>query len=100
MNHESTLPKVLIGFDFGTKKIGVAIGQTVTKTARPLDTLPAKDGIPNWLSLDAMIKKWRPDAFVVGIPLNMDGTPQPVSEKARTFAELLRSRYQCDVYEI
>jgi len=100
MDQESALPKVVMGFDFGTKKIGVAIGQTVTKSARALATIPAKEGIPNWQILDSLIKKWRPNAFVVGIPLNMDGTPQAVSAKAQAFAELLRSRYQLHVYEM
>lgn len=92
--------KIIIGFDFGTKRIGIAIGQTVTQTARPLDTIHAKEGVPNWQALDKLIAKWLPDALVIGIPLNMDGTDQPISHKAREFAELLRTRFQLPVHEI
>lgn len=92
--------KILIAFDFGTKRIGVAIGQTITQTARPLDTIHAKMGIPNWQALEKLIHKWLPDALVVGIPLNMDGTDQPISQRARQFAESLRERFQMPVYEM
>ena len=93
-------PKILIGFDFGLKRIGVAIGQTVTKTARPLDTIQAKCGEPDWPTLQKLIKKWSPDAFVVGIPLNMDGTDQPISKRAREFSQNLRKYFQLPVYEV
>jgi len=98
VNNET--PKILIGFDFGMKRIGVAIGQTVTLTARPLDTIQAKDGVPNWNALSKLFKKWLPDASVVGIPLNMDGSDQAISHNAREFADSLRQRYQLPVYEI
>jgi putative Holliday junction resolvase len=90
---------ILIGFDFGMKRIGVAIGQTITKSARPLDTIFAKEGIPNWDALNKLIKKWMPDALVVGIPLNMDGTDQRITEQARLFVQSLREHYQLPVYE-
>lgn len=93
-------PKILLGFDFGTKRIGVAIGQTITKTARPLTTLPAKDGVPDWIKTTALINKWKPDALVIGIPLNMDGTTQPLSQKAHEFSEQLAKRYQLIVHEV
>lgn len=86
-----------MGFDFGLKRIGVAIGQTVTRTARPLDTLAAKDGVPNWAMLDRLMKKWQPECLVVGIPLNMDGTDQPITQHARAFAQILQDRYQLRV---
>lgn len=93
-------PRILIGFDFGMKRIGVAIGQTVTQSARPLDTIQAKDGEPNWSALTRLIKKWLPDALVVGIPLNMDGTDQPISHHARQFAAKLRTEYKIPVHEM
>lgn len=99
MKTEST-PKILIGFDFGMKRIGVAIGQTVTQTARPLDTIQAKEGEPNWNAIAQLIKKWLPDALVVGIPLNMDGSDQPITHHARQFANTLRLNYQLPVYEM
>lgn len=100
MNTPDNTPKILLGFDFGTKRIGVAIGQTITQSARPLDTVQAKDGVPNWHAIDNLVKKWLPEAFVVGIPLNMDGTDQPMSQKAREFARGLHERYQLPVHEM
>jgi putative Holliday junction resolvase len=93
-------PKILIGFDFGMKRIGVAIGQTITQTARPLETLAAKEGIPDWNSLAKLLRKWAPDALVVGIPLNMDGTDQAISHDARQFAEALEKQFHLPVHQI
>jgi putative Holliday junction resolvase len=91
-------PATLLGFDFGMKRIGVAIGQTVTKTARPLGMIKADQGLPHWDSLTKLVKTWQPDAFVVGIPLNMDGTEQPLTAAAKQFAERLEQRFQLTVY--
>lgn len=99
MTNENDVPKILIGFDFGMKRIGVAIGQTITQTARPLDTVHAKDGVPNWNAITKLIKKWLPEALVVGIPLNMDGTDQAISHHARNFAQELREQYEITVHE-
>ena len=92
--------RVLLGFDFGTKRIGVAVGQTVTQSARPLETLKAQQGIPQWPQVDKLIKVWQPDALVVGIPLNMDGTEQPLTLLAQNFLNALKERYQLPVYGI
>lgn len=94
------LPSILLGFDFGTKRIGVAVGQTVTRTARPLETIKATNGEPQWDAVAKIIKNWRPDALVVGIPLNMDGTEQPVTQYARHFAEALQERFKIPVYGV
>lgn len=91
---------ILLGFDFGMKRIGVAVGQTITKTARPLTMIPAIDGTPNLDMLTKLIKTWQPAALVVGIPLNMDGTEQKTTHAARQFAEMLRTRFQLPVHEI
>lgn len=90
--------KLILGFDFGMKRIGVAVGQTVTKTARPLAVIAAKKGAPRWEDIDKLIQQWKPDALVVGIPLNMDGTNQFITHAAREFAESLKTRYQLTVY--
>lgn len=89
----------MMAFDFGTKRIGVAIGQTITKSAKGICTLPAKDGVPQDNTIQQLIKKWQPDGLIVGIPLNMDGTDQPMSAKARVFASYLRETYHLPVYE-
>jgi len=98
MNNSSS--EILLGFDFGTKRIGIAVGQTITKTARPLTTITAKDGQPDWQALTKIIKTWRPDSLVVGIPLNMDGTEQWLTEKAKQFADALREHFSIPVYGI
>lgn len=92
--------KILLGFDFGLKRIGVAIGQMVTHTARPLVTLIAKQGMPDWQLVNKLISKWSPDTLVVGMPLNMDGTTQEISHKAQMFTEELRKRYKLPVYQV
>lgn len=92
--------KILIGFDFGMKRIGVAVGQSITKTARPLDTIQAKNGVPNWNAISKLINKWLPDAIIVGIPLNMDGTPQKLTTLAREFAKSLQEKLNLPVYEM
>jgi len=92
--------KILLGFDFGMKRIGVAVGQTITQTARPLTTLKANQGIPQWEELNKLIKTWQPDALVVGIPLNMDGTEQPLTYAAQQFSVVLKQRYELPVYGI
>ena len=92
-------PNILLGFDFGMKRIGIAIGQAITQTARPLDTIQAKAGIPDWDALTKIMNQWLPEALIVGIPLNMDGTDQPMSQHAREFVKSLRKRYQLLVYE-
>jgi len=91
---------VLLGFDFGLKRIGVAVGQTVTQTARPLVTLSAVQGEPQWTKLDNLVKTWQPDGLVLGVPLNMDGTEQPLTHAARRFAQQLHERFKLPVYEM
>jgi len=97
---ESNAYTILFGFDFGLKRIGIAIGQTVTKTARPLETIRANNGEPQWDVIYKLIQKWHPHALVVGIPLNMDGTDQPITERARQFASALHERCQLPVHEM
>ena len=69
----------LLAFDFGTKSIGVAVGQRITGTARPLTALKANDGTPDWNLIERLLKEWQPDDVIVGLPLNMDGTEQPLT---------------------
>ncbi len=88
------MAEFIMGFDFGTKRIGVAIGQRITATATPLGIIPAKDGKPQWQPLDALIKQWQPAEFVVGLPLNMDGSESDMSLLAEKFARRLHGRFQ------
>jgi len=90
--------QTVLGFDFGTKHIGVAVGQSITKTARSLIALKADDGEPDWKEIKKLIVEWEPDALIVGRPLNMDGTEQLMTHKAADFAEKLFERFQLPVY--
>ena len=83
----------VLGFDFGTTRIGVAIGQSLTGQGRPLAPIKATDGIPNWDMISALVEEWQPDAFVVGLPLNMDGSENEMCQRARKFAKRLHGRY-------
>ena len=94
----SATPRLLLGFDYGTKQIGVAVGQAITGQARELCVLKAQNGVPDWNKVEALIKEWQPDAIVVGLPLNMDGTPSDMSERAEKFARRLHGRYQLPVH--
>lgn len=92
--------RVLLGFDFGMKRIGVAVGQTLTKTAQILPILAAKDGIPDWQSIETLIQTWRPAAFVVGIPYNMDGSEQNTTFAARKLANRLKQKFKLPVHTV
>jgi putative Holliday junction resolvase len=84
---------VVLGFDFGMKVIGVATGNTVTRTATPLTHLRAQDGAPDWQALAALLQEWQPAQLVVGLPLNMDGSESEMSQRARRFARRLHGRF-------
>lgn len=83
----------IIAFDFGTKSIGCAVGQSVTGTAQSLPAFKAQDGIPNWADVEKCLKEWQPDMVVVGLPLNMDGTEQELTRRARKFGNRLNGRF-------
>lgn len=83
----------LLSFDFGTKSIGVAVGQRITGTARPLPAIKAQDGTPDWSLIERLLKEWQPDEIIVGLPLNMDGTEQPLTARARKFANRIHGRF-------
>lgn len=99
MNPAPTGPAgTLLGFDFGDKRIGVAVGQSVTGTARALITLNSHCSRPDWEAISALIAQWQPAALVVGLPLNVDGSEQPMSARARRFRNQLNGRYNLPVY--
>ncbi len=88
----------LIGFDFGPRKIGVAIGQTITATAAPLTTLRSHDDRPDWPRIEALIREWQPEAAVVGLPYNMDDTETVIAPLARRFARQVQGRFGLPVH--
>jgi len=92
--------RTLLGFDYGLKRIGVAVGQELTGTASALTTVTARDGKPDWEAISRLIEEWRPDAVVVGLPLNMDGSDHELSRRARRFGNQLHGRYNLPAYFI
>lgn len=88
----------LLGFDFGPRKIGVAVGQTITGSASPLTTLRSRDQRPDWHRIEALVHDWRPSAFVVGLPYNMDDTEAEWAAAARRFARQLHGRFGLAVH--
>ncbi len=91
-------PEVLLGFDYGAKRIGVAVGQSITGSARPLKTARARHDKPDWETITELVRTWQPTRLVVGLPLNMDGTEQDITNKARRFGRQLEARYSLPVH--
>lgn len=94
------VPKRVMGFDFGMKQIGVAVGQSLTATATPVATLSAKDGIPDWHEIERLIEQWQPAALIVGLPLNMDGTTSESSRRAKKYANRLQDKFRLPTHTI
>lgn len=92
--------KTVLGFDFGTKYIGVAVGYTSPVIAQPLTSLLAQKQEQLWEKIAGLIKTWSPDALIIGIPLNMDGSEQPITQAARFFSETLKQRFKLPVFNV
>ena len=90
--------RLVLGFDYGTKQIGVAVGQAITGQARELWVLKAQNGVPDWSQIEALLREWQPDALVVGLPLNMDGSASDMSARAEKFARRLNGRFNLPVH--
>ena len=89
--------RTLLGFDFGMKNIGIAVGQELTRTANPLTAIKARDGIPDWDRIQKLLEEWRPDLLIIGLPLNMDGSEQAMTAAARRFGNRLHGRFNIPV---
>lgn len=87
----------IIGFDYGTRRTGVAVGQRLTGTARPLTTLDMPNGHPDWTAIDRLMRDWAPTGAVVGRPTRMDGSITPLTSAAEAFAADLGRRYDLPV---
>lgn len=87
----------VLAFDYGTRNIGVAFGQTITGTASELPSLKARDGIPDWGQIEALLKEWAPDALLVGLPLNMDDSDSELAQRAKKFGNRLHGRFGSNV---
>ena len=93
-------PVTVMSFDYGTEKIGIAIGQSISSTAEPLTIIKAKDGIPNWSQITSLIESWRPNFFVVGLPYNLDGSDSKLLQRALKFAQRLNGRFNIPTFGI
>jgi putative Holliday junction resolvase len=91
-------PFYALGFDFGLRRIGVAVGQSLTATAGGVGVVAARDGEPEWASIERLVREWHPRALVVGIPYNSDGNEQALSQSAREFARMLETRLGLPVH--
>ena len=89
----NTTAKTILCFDYGTKTIGVAIGQSITHSATALADLKAKQGVPNWGEITLIINEWQPELLLVGLPLNMDGSASVMTQQAKKFANRLHGRF-------
>jgi putative Holliday junction resolvase len=89
-----------LGFDYGGKVIGVAVGSRFSRSAQPLGTVPVLGKEPDWAAIGKLIQAWKPQAFVVGLPLNMDGSANPMTRAARRFGDSLRTRYNLPVHMV
>ncbi len=88
----------LLGFDYGTRKIGIAVGQTVTGSATALKTLRSRDGRPDWEEIGRVIGEWQPEALVVGLPHDLDDSETEIADRARRFSRQLHGRYRLPVH--
>ncbi len=89
----------MLAFDFGTRRIGVAVGNTLTGSARALATVDSADASVRAREIDALVAQWQPQVLVVGVPVHADGTPHAMTARARRFARELRERLNLPVEE-
>jgi len=84
----SGTPRIVLAFDFGHRRIGVACGDTVSRTAAPLNAVPAGAAGPRWEVIETLVREWQPALAVVGLPYNVDGSDSAMTRAAREFAPL------------
>ena len=92
--------RIALGFDFGRVRIGIAIGEAVTGSARPLSVLPTRRHQPDWEAIARLIQDWRPDQLVVGVPRHADDSANVVTEAALQFSRRLSERFRLPVATI
>ena len=92
--------QTVLGFDYGTRRIGVATGQTITASATPLTTLNSINQKPDWETISRLIEQWKPDALIVGLPTYLDGSHSEMTEQALKFSRQLQGRYNLPVHTI
>ena len=93
----TTLHGTLLAFDFGTKRIGVAVGNSISGTAQPLTTLHGEQNGQRFAAIKALVREWQPAALVVGLPSNDDGTPHELTRLCRRFSQRLKGRFDLPI---
>jgi putative pre-16S rRNA nuclease len=94
---ESSRPQIVLAFDFGLRRIGVACGDTVSRSASALKAVPASAAGPRWEVIASLMRDWQPDIAVVGLPYNVDGSDSEQTRNARSFAAELARRFGLEV---
>lgn len=97
MSGNPATPVCVLGFDVGARRIGVAVGNTISATARAIAMVTAHDDGPDWTAVDALVREWQPQLLIVGEPLTLEGEAQPATHMARRFARTAAERYQLPV---
>jgi putative Holliday junction resolvase len=92
-------PRTYLSFDYGQRRVGVAVGNTLRGAGQPLKTI-ASEGDARFAAIAALIKEWQPDALVVGVPFHPDGAPHHNTQRARRFARQLHGRFHLAVHEV
>lgn len=92
--------RTFLCFDYGKKRIGVAVGQSITATATALETIRVINGKPDWSDIDRLIKAWNPDKFIVGLPLTLAGERQEMTDITERFTRQLKGRFNIQVETI
>ncbi|VAW64168.1 Putative pre-16S rRNA nuclease Yqg [hydrothermal vent metagenome] len=88
----------VLGFDFGSRRIGVASGQSITCSASPITTLTSINNKTDWQGIEKLISQWKPDALIVGLPFYLDGSKSKMTEAAEKFSRQLEGRFHLPVY--
>ena len=91
------MTKTILSFDFGEKRIGVAVGNTITKTAEALKIIQEKNQDEKFKAIERLIQEWQPQLLVVGLPTHPDGAEHEVTQKAKRFGNQLHGRFQKEV---
>ena len=90
-------PMTILAFDYGTRRIGVAVGNTETRVSQALKTIAASNADELFREIDSLLKDWQPDQFVLGLPTHPDGTEHEMTQKARRFGNQLQGRFHLPV---
>ncbi len=88
--------KQVLGFDYGTVWIGVAVGQTITAQANPLSAIKSRNHRPDWSTIESLIQAWHPQKLIVGLPTQLDGSADEMTEISKKFSRQLQGRFHID----